>query len=170
VVGFPGETEEDFEELLDFIAEVEFDHLGAFAYSPQPGTPGAALPDPVPESLRAERLVAVDELQRSVLAGRLRERVEQDVQVIVDRLGNGDGNRDGLFEARTRQQAYGIDGLTHLSATGLGLAPGDLARARVTGSDDADLWASAIERESGARPTRDYSGRVPLDLQTAWGR
>ena len=170
VVGFPGETEEDFEELLDFIGEVEFDHLGAFAYSPQPGTPGAAMSDPVPESLKMERLVAVNELQRSVVAARLSERVGEEVQVIVDRLEDGNGHGDARIDARTRHQAHGIDGVTYLSAAGLDLAPGDLARVRVTGSDDADLWASAIERDSAARPARAYSGRVPLDLQTAWGR
>lgn len=168
VVGFPGETEEDFEELLDLIGEIEFDHLGAFAYSPQPGTPGAEMSDPVPESLKMERLIAVNELQRSVVAARLRERVGEDVQVIVDRLEDGAGN--GRIEGRARYQAYGIDGLTYLSAAGLNLTPGDLALARVTGSDDADLWASAIKRERAARQAVEYAGPLRLDLQTAWGR
>ncbi len=169
LVGFPGECEEDFEALLDFIGEVEFDHLGAFAYSPQPGTPGAEMPDPVPESVKLERLALVSELQRSIVAARNSARIGETVEVLVDRALDGEDGEPQI-EARMRSQAVEIDGVTYLSASGVALAPGDLARATVTNADDADVWAEA---QSVVRPARRPFERdlaVALDLQTAWGR
>jgi ribosomal protein S12 methylthiotransferase len=169
LVGFPGETEGDFEALLDFIAELEFDHLGAFAYSPQPGTPGAELPDPLPESIKLERLALVSELQRSIVAARNAARIGKPVEVLVDRLATA-GDGEPQTEARMRSQAIEIDGLTYLTGSDVALAPGDLALATVTNADDADLWAEA---QSVIRPARRPFQRevgVALDLQTAWGR
>ncbi len=164
LVGFPGETEEDFEALLEFIGEAEFDHLGAFAYSPQKGTPGAELPDPLPDSVKIERLALVGELQRSIVAARNHARVGDRVEVLVDRTG-GDA-----IEARMSSQAYEIDGLTYLSASGIELGPGDIALATVTSADDADVWADADERVRVARSPMAHSEATELDLNTAWGR
>jgi len=166
VVGFPGETEEDFEALLDFMGEVEFDHLGAFAYSPQEGTPGAEMPDPVPDSIKMERLEAVNELQRAIVAARYEARLNTEVEVIVDRVADGVDR----IEARMRSQAFEIDGLTYLDGSSVPLEPGDLAVARVTNSDDADVWAVAEARVRAARAPVRYVEPVTLDLQTAWGR
>ncbi len=169
VVGFPGESEEDFEELLDFIDEVQFDHLGVFAYSPQPGTPGTELPDPVRESLKMERLGIVSELQRSIVASRHRALIGSQMEVIVDHCPDGEGEARDI-EARSHSQAFEIDGSTYLSAPDFELAPGDLARATVVNADDADLWAVASERIRVARRPADYVEPLSLDLQTAWGR
>ncbi len=169
LVGFPGETEGDFEALLDFIAELEFDHLGAFAYSPQPGTPGAEMPDPLPESVKLERLALVSELQRSIVAARNSARIGKTVEVLVDRLAeSGDG--ESQIAARMRSQAIEIDGLTYLTGSDVALAPGDLALATVTNADDADVWAEArsVVRPASRPFKRDEA--VALDLQTAWGR
>ena len=168
VLGFPGETEEDFEELLDFMREVQFEHLGAFAYSPQPGTAGAELPDPVPDSLKIERLSQVNELQRSIVASRNRERIGSPVEVIVDRPAI-DGEMEGM-EGRSRGQAFEIDGLTYITTSDVELEPGDLALATVVNADDADLWAVATERVRAARQPTEYREATALDLQTAWGR
>ena len=169
VVGFPGESEEDFERLLAFIGEIEFDHLGAFAYSPQPGTPGAEMSDSVPEAIRMERLIAVNELQRSIVAARSRGRIGKRVEVIVDRLGSVmDGTAD--IESRMRSQAYEIDGLTYLSAGDVELAPGDLAMATVTNADDADLWARANSLSRSASKPKQRKQLTGLDLTTAFGR
>jgi len=168
VVGFPGETEEDFEELLDFMREVEFDHLGAFAYSPQPGTAGATMPDRVPDSLKMERLSLVNELQRSIVASRNREQIGRQVEVIVDRPATADGT-EGM-EGRSRGQAFEIDGVTYIMTSDVELGPGDLVRASVVNGDDADLWAVAIKRVRAARPPIEYAESTILDLQTAWGR
>jgi ribosomal protein S12 methylthiotransferase len=168
VVGFPGESEDDFEQLLDFMGEVQFDHLGAFAYSPQPGTAGAKLPHAVPDSLKLERLSRVHELQRSIVAGLNREKIGQRIEAIIDRPATGDSGE--YLEGRSRAQAFEIDGLTYVKASDLQLEPGDLALATVVDADDADLWAMAGERlRAAGRPT-DYVETTTLDLQTAWGR
>lgn len=168
VVGFPGETEEDFEALLDFMREVQFEHLGAFAYSPQPGTAGAEMPDRVPDSLTSERLSRVGDLQRSLVASRNRELIETAVEVVIDRPATGDMT-EGL-EGRSRGQAYEIDGLTYVSTSDVELAPGDIAMATVVNADDADLWAVATERVRAASQPTEYREATTLDLQTAWGR
>jgi ribosomal protein S12 methylthiotransferase len=168
VVGFPGESEEDFEELLDFMRDVQFEHLGAFAYSPQPGTAGATMPDPVPDSLKMERLSLVNELQRSIVASRNREQIGSSVEVIVDRPATGDVT-EGM-EGRSRGQAFEIDGLTYITTSDVELAPGDLALATVINADDADVWAVATQRVRAARQPTEYIEATTLDLQTAWGR
>ncbi len=167
VVGFPGETEEDFEALLGFIGEVEFDHLGAFAFSPQPGTPGADMPDAVPESVKMERLTLVNELQRSIVAAHNASRIGSRVELLVDRIADSE---EGAIEARTRSQAYEIDGQTYLDPAGLDLRPGDLVTALVTGADDSDLWAVAEDRIRAARGPVEHAELAGLDLNTAWGR
>lgn len=164
MVGFPGETDEDFEALLEFIGEIQFDHLGAFAFSPQKGTPGAELPDKLPDSVKVERLELVGELQRSMVAARNQARVGDRVEVLVDRTA------DAAIEARMPSQAYEIDGLTYLAASGIELGPGDLALATVTGADDADVWADAEELVRVARAPLAHSEAMGLDLKTAWGR
>lgn len=168
LVGFPGESDDDFEQLLDFMGEVRFDHLGAFTYSPQPGTAGEKLPDPVPESLKRERLSRVQELQRSIVAARYRDAIGQRVEVIIDGPATHDLS-EGL-EGRSRAQAFEIDGLTYITASDTDLAPGDLAVATVVEADDADLWAVANELLRRADQPTEYVETTSLDLQTAWGR
>ena len=168
VVGFPGESNEDFEALLDFIGELEFDHLGAFAYSPQKGTPGAGMPDAVPEAVKAERLDIVNDLQRSIVASRNASRIGQRAELIIDRTGVDE--EPAAIVGRTRGQAYEIDGCTYVEAADLELAPGDRVEATITNCDDADLWATADARTASAVRPLAYTGQATLDLQTAWGR
>jgi ribosomal protein S12 methylthiotransferase len=169
VVGFPGETEEEFEELLDFMGEVQFDHLGAFAFSPQDYTPGAIMPDPVPDSVKMERLEIVSELQRSIVAARNRARIGAEVEVLVDKIPDGSDVADRI-EARMRSQAFEIDGMTYLEASAVELEPGDLALATVSNADDADLWAVAESRIRAAQRPVERVESLTLDLQTVWGR
>jgi ribosomal protein S12 methylthiotransferase len=169
LVGFPGESEEDFEALLDFIGEIEFDHLGALAYSPQPGTPGAEMPNPLPESVKLERLALVGELQRSIVAARNAARIGTTVEVLVDRLAEA-GDGEPQAEARMRSQAIEIDGLTYLSESNVVLAPGDLALATVTNADDADVWAVPASVVRPAHRPFERQEASALDLKTAWGR
>ena len=165
LVGFPGETEEDFETLLEFIGEIEFDHLGAFAFSPQEGTQGAEAAGPLPESVKMERLTRVNELQRSIVAARNQARIGRQVEVLVERVGP-----DGL-EGRMRSQAYEIDGMTYLSSgPSQQLGPGDLALAMITGADDADVWAEPVSLVRAAPRPAGHDETMTLDLQTAWGR
>lgn len=169
VVGFAGETEEDFEALLDFVGEIAFDHLGAFAFSPQDGTVGAAMPDPLPDSVKMERLASVNELQRAIVAARNQARIGRRVEVLVDRVPGEPGSPPQM-EARMRSQAYEIDGVTYLERSEVALAPGDLAIATISNADDADLWGVAEHRiRAGQRPV-EHSESLSLDLETVWGR
>ena len=108
IVGFPGETEGDFNELLEFLGEIAFDRVGAFTYSPQEGTRAAQLADDVPDALKRERLERLTELQRSITAERYETRVGTVSRAIVDRQ-----NLRGS-QARFQWQADDIDGITYL--------------------------------------------------------
>jgi ribosomal protein S12 methylthiotransferase len=107
IVGFPGETDADFEILLEFIEETGFDRVGAFTYSAQNGTRAAQLADDVPETLKRERLERLNEAQRGISAERAERRLGTRTRVIVDRDGTS-------CEARAWWQASDVDGITHL--------------------------------------------------------
>jgi len=110
IVGFPGETDEDFEVLLSFLQEMEFDRVGAFTYSPQEGTRAHAMADDVPDWLKRERLERLTELQRSITA----ERYERHLGTTVRALVNRGPGPEGAAEARLYFQADDIDGVTRL--------------------------------------------------------
>jgi ribosomal protein S12 methylthiotransferase len=110
IVGFPGETEDDFEQLMAFLEEVQFDRVGVFAYSPQEGTRAAELTDDVPESLKLERLERVTELQRMITAERYESRLGETAQALVDRHDAVAGNAI----CRLAWQADDIDGITYV--------------------------------------------------------
>src|SRR5947209_19869228 len=88
LVGFPGETDDDFRELLAFLEEAQFDRLGAFSYSPQEGTRATQYPDDVPDAVKRERLEELLEVQRAISAERLGRFVGREVAVLVDRLSD----------------------------------------------------------------------------------
>ena len=137
IVGFPGETEADVAELLDFLREAEFERVGVFAYSPQEGTRGAELPDDVPEAVKRERLEAVQELQRHITA----ERYESRVGAVVPALIEAAAGADGVARARLPWQADDIDGVTWVATD----APaGSFVEVAVTAvEDDYDFRAEA---------------------------
>lgn len=115
MVGFPGETSEDFELLLNFIKEAKFDHLGAFKYYREEGTPSHDLPDQVPEDLKDERLDALMRLQRKVQKGILKARTGETLEVMID--GFTETTKQGrLYRGRHRGQAPEIDGMTYVLA------------------------------------------------------
>ena len=140
IVGFPGETDDDFERLLNFLEEMQFERVGAFTYSPQEGTHAATRPDDVPEAAKRERLERLVELQRLITADRYERRVGRVARAIVDRVHDS-----RAAEARTFWQADDIDGITRLSVDGAAIAPGslvDVAVERVL--DDYDFEASLV--------------------------
>jgi ribosomal protein S12 methylthiotransferase len=135
IVGFPGETEREFEELLEFLDEAQLDRVGAFAYSPVEGAKANDLPDPVPEELKQERLARFMERQAAISEARLAAKVGTVQQVIVDAI---DGE---LAIARSMADAPEIDGLVQVQdGREAGLVPGDFAMVRVMGSDEHDLY------------------------------
>ena len=135
IVGFPGETDGEFAELLAFLEEVQFDRVGAFTYSRQEGTQAAALDDDVPELVKQERLERLTEIQRLVTAERYDARRGRTVQAIVDRENEG-----GLIQARTIWQADDVDGVTWIPASGVGA--GTLLDVTITDVDDYDFRAT----------------------------
>ena len=134
IVGFPGETEADFEQLLDFLREAQLDRVGCFAYSPVEGARANGLPDAVPESLKEERLARFMEVQAAVSRGRLAGRIGRELEVLVDHV------EGGVAIARSSAEAPEIDGVVRVTGC-KGLAAGDFARVRVTSAGDHDLEA-----------------------------
>ena len=135
IVGFPGETEDDFEQLLDFIDEVELDRVGAFAYSPVDGAKANALPDPVPEPLKQERLARFMELQAEISTEKLARKVGSVRKVLIDAI---DGE---LAIGRSMADAPEIDGLVQIQdGAEHGLKPGQFVDVRILGSDEHDLF------------------------------
>ncbi|HTN65498.1 MAG TPA: 30S ribosomal protein S12 methylthiotransferase RimO [Burkholderiaceae bacterium] len=141
IAGFPGETEAEFEYLLDFLKEAEIDRLGCFAYSPVEGASANLLPDPVPEELREERRGRVMQLQEEISKKRLRAKVGTTLRVLIDELERG-GNAIG----RSAADAPEIDGVVYVKAPyepHRKLAVGDFVDVTVTAADAHDLWAAA---------------------------
>ncbi len=136
IVGFPGETEAEFEALLEFLEAAELDRVGCFPYSPVAGAQANALPGHVPEAVKEERRARFMALQEKISADRLRSKVGKFLHVLVDEV---DGDR---AIARSAADAPEIDGLVHV-AKARGLAVGDFARVRVLQSDSHDLWAAS---------------------------
>ena len=134
IVGFPGETEEDFGQLLEFLEEARLDRVGAFAYSAVDGAAANALPDPVPEALKQERLARFMEVQARISAARLQDKIGQTMLVLVD-----DVDAENAV-GRSMADAPEIDGVVYLEG-GAGLLPGDLVEVEITGADAHDLYA-----------------------------
>ena len=138
IVGFPGETEEQFDELLEFLEEIQFERVGAFTYSPQEGTRAAQYADDVHETVKRERLEKLTELQRSITAERYESRVGRRAIALVDRADAD----NGTSKARLPWQADDIDGITQIDET---LVPGTFAEVAVEEVvDDYDFRASLI--------------------------
>jgi len=140
IVGHPGETQAEFDELCAFVAESKFDRAGAFAYSVEPGTASAELPDQVEPEIANARQQQLMEVQRAISRARNEALVGRELEVLVDGVSS---ESDLLLEGRWYGQAPGIDGVVYLAD---GAAPpGALVRARVTQASDYDL-AATLER------------------------
>jgi len=135
IVGFPGETDAEFEQLLDFLDEAQLDRVGAFAYSPVEGASANALPDPVPEAVKQERLARFMARQSAISAAKLEAKVGSVQRCLVDAI---DGE---LAIARSMADAPEIDGLVQIQ-NGLeaGCVPGKFVDVDILGSDDHDLY------------------------------
>jgi len=144
IVGFPGETDDDFQQLLDFLEEVELDRVGVFTYSAQEGTRAFQLPDDVPDELKRERLERVTEVQRLVTSDRYEQQIGRTVAAIVDRTAE-----DGRVRARTYAQADEIDGVTAVrcAAGEREINPGDVIEVTLDAVvNDYDFEATLVRR------------------------
>ena len=137
IVGFPGETEEEFQMLLDFIDKAELDRVGCFKYSPVEGAKANELPDPVPEDVQEARFQRFMELQQQVSVRKLARKVGKEMTVPIDEV-----DEEGAT-GRSFADAPEIDGLVYLNGE-TGLKPGDLVKVRIDEADEYDLWASLV--------------------------
>lgn len=135
IVGFPGETETEFAELLDFLRAAQLDRVGCFAYSPVDGAAANALPDSVPESVREERRARFMAEQQEISTARLRQQVGQLREVLIDAI-----HPDGSAVARSHADAPEIDGVVHLQ-NAQGRRVGERLHVRICDADEYDLFA-----------------------------
>ena len=134
IVGFPGETEDDFDVLLDFIREAQLDRVGCFQYSPVKGARANDLPNPVADELKQERWERFMALQQDISAAKLQTKIGKTIEILIDEV-----DADGAI-GRSSADAPEIDGRVFLEGA-IELSPGDFVEAEVTAADDYDLWA-----------------------------
>jgi ribosomal protein S12 methylthiotransferase len=144
IVGFPGETDEDFEELLRWLEEAQLDRVGCFKYSPVEGAAANALPDPVPEEIKEERWHRFMQLASGISEARLASKVGRDMRVLVDSIDHD----AGVAIARSSADAPEIDGQVLIADT-RDLRPGVFADVRIVAADVYDLHA--LPADSGPR-------------------
>ncbi|HEX5831912.1 MAG TPA: 30S ribosomal protein S12 methylthiotransferase RimO [Gemmatimonadaceae bacterium] len=168
IVGFPGETEEDFARLLELLEEVQFERVGAFTYSPQEGTRAWEMPDDVPEAVKRERLERLTELQRAITTDRYEARIARSATLLVDRAAEA----GELAQARAPWQADDVDGVTWVDTDA---APGSFVEAVIDEVvDDYDFAATAVRVLDAPTPAPSArsSRALPVAAITigSWGR
>ncbi|MBI2779704.1 MAG: 30S ribosomal protein S12 methylthiotransferase RimO [Gammaproteobacteria bacterium] len=141
IVGFPGETGDDFKYLLDFLHEAELDRVGCFAYSPVEGASANALPNPVPEEIKQERLERFMAVQAGISAAKLQNKIGKTFKVLVDEVGSG-----GAI-ARSAADAPEIDGQVYIEDAA-GLSPGEFVEVEIIDADEHDLWGAIKGKSS----------------------
>ncbi|MEY8376821.1 30S ribosomal protein S12 methylthiotransferase RimO [Lachnospiraceae bacterium 56-18] len=139
ITGFPGETKEQHEELMEFVDEIEFDRLGVFTYSPEEDTPAADLPDQIPEEVKEERQAELMELQQEVVFAQAEEMIGREVLVMIE----GKVADEDAYVGRTYRDAPNVDGLIFIN-TQEEMMSGDFVRVRVTGALEYDLIGELI--------------------------
>ena len=137
IVGFPGETDEQFEELLQFVKDARFDRLGAFTYSPEEGTKAAVMPNQIDEDVKLARLDQIMMLQQAISMDLLEQRIGETCEVLVE------GRDEDGWYGRSIREAPESDGCIHL-ITERELIPGSYIQARITGADAYDLTAEVL--------------------------
>ena len=138
IVGFPGETDSDFEYLLDWMSEAQLDRVGCFQYSPVEGAPANALEGAVPDEIKQERWDRFMAHQQAISTARLARKVGKEIEVLIDEV-----DEDGAI-GRSSADAPEIDGCVYVDSQ-VTLKPGDKVRVRVTDSDEYDLWAEHLQ-------------------------
>ncbi len=137
IVGFPGETEEDFQLLLDFLKEAQLDRVGCFKFSPVEGAPATNMADQVPEDVKEERFHRFMQLQQEISANRLKQKIGKTLDVLVDEI-----DEEGII-GRSKADAPEVDGLVYVdNLSGINVKVGDVIKVTITNSDEYDLWGS----------------------------
>lgn len=143
IAGFPGETESEFQEMLDFLSEAQLDRVGCFAYSPVEGAKANELADPVPAVLREERRARFMLHQEAISKKRLQAKVGREVDVLVDRIGGGKAGAE-IVIGRSKADAPEIDGLVYVHGLHRKIEQGEFLRVRVVEAQEHDLVAEPI--------------------------
>lgn len=139
ITGFPGETDENFEEMMDFVDEMEFDRLGVFAYSPEEGTPAASFENQVNDEVKADRQCELMELQQDIAFEKSEEKVGKEMLAVIE----GRVADENAYIGRTYMDAPDIDGYVFIN-TGEALMTGDFVRVKITGASDYDLIGELV--------------------------
>jgi len=142
ITGFPGETEADFELLLDFLREAQLNRVGCFAYSDVEGAEANNLPNPIPEDEKQYRLERFMEIQAEISANKLADKIGQTITVLTDETSQGETEKEDITIARSSSDAPEIDGLVYIQ--GELLEPGQFAQVKVTHTDEHDMWAKLV--------------------------
>ena len=140
VVGFPGETDADFQYLLEWLEEAQLDRVGAFRFEPVAGAAANALPDPVPEAVKEERYARIMAVTERISAAKLAGKVGRTLAVIIDEVGEADEDGDIGATGRSQADAPEIDGAVYLRNVPATLAPGDIVAATIEDADAHDLF------------------------------
>jgi ribosomal protein S12 methylthiotransferase len=141
ITGFPGETEDEFGELIHFLQDAKLDRVGAFPYSPVEGAAANELPDPVDEDVKHDRLARFMDVQADISMEKLKARRGSEMTVLIDEAWGEQNRRRAV--GRTYADAPEIDGVVHI-AQGAGLQVGDFVKVKITRSDDYDLWGKPV--------------------------
>jgi ribosomal protein S12 methylthiotransferase len=171
IVGYPGETDAQFKTLVRFVEEMEFDHVGVFTYSPEPGTKAVTLDNPVPHEIAVERRNAIMETQQGISLKKNRLLVGQTLEVLIEGVGeteDGRGNVEPISAGRARRHAPEVDGMVFIPGD---LPIGSLVEVEITEALPYDLWArnpdptyaslsSGQARAMPHRPVRGHRSRV----------
>jgi ribosomal protein S12 methylthiotransferase len=135
IVGYPGETEEEFKGLLDFVRELKFDRVGMFTYCREPGTPAHDLPGQVPEEVKEERRARVMELQQRISLKKNRKLVGRELEVLIEGAG------DGISASRSYRDAPEVDGMVLVQGE---LPVNRMVRVRISGAMEYDLIGNVL--------------------------
>jgi ribosomal protein S12 methylthiotransferase len=144
VVGFPGETEADFQYLLDWLDEAQLDRVGAFRFEPVAGAAANDLPDPVPEAVKEDRYARIMEKTEAISAAKLAAKVGKTIQVIIDEVGEPDEDGDRGATGRSQADAPEIDGAVFLRNVSVETCPGDFLEVLIEDADAHDLFGVSI--------------------------
>jgi ribosomal protein S12 methylthiotransferase len=140
IVGFPGETEEQFKELYDFVKEIRFDRMGVFAYSQEEGTPAASFEDQIDDEIKQKRLDALMTLQQGISLEMNRAKIGSTVDVLVE----GYDDENFLFYGRSRGDSIDVDGTVYFG-TENEVEPGDIIKVKILDADEYDLTGQALD-------------------------
>ena len=140
ITGFPGETEEDHEELMQFVNDMEFDRLGVFTYSPEEDTPAAMFDNQLDEEIKKERQADIMELQQEIAFEKANEMIGREIYVMIE----GKVPDEHAYVARSYKDAPNVDGFVFVQ-TGLELMTGDFVKVRITGSYEYDLIGEIVD-------------------------